>query len=143
MINYNNPTINMNFNDNNNAHPANAYEDHDFYEQLNYSKFSNNQPSQQPPVKKVVQATHPAMNAQTAAVMKTVPLQMNPYEDSAMAAKTAKNMPLSQQVSRQNSMGELDLEEISQEVAKKKVVKKKIIKKIIKKKNVDGTVAAP
>ena len=55
VINYNNPTINMNFNESGKpksrpgsnfltspmAGAKSAYEDHDFYESLNYSKLGN------------------------------------------------------------------------------------------------------
>lgn len=49
VINYNNPTINMNFNEkpqkpqsNFLTSPKNAEDNADFYESLNYSKFANN-----------------------------------------------------------------------------------------------------
>lgn len=85
------------------------------------------------------------MNQQATAIMKTVPLSSNPYTDDL--SKTTKNMnqPMSQQVSRNNSITDLDpasdIEEIGADVQKKKVVKKKIIKKIVKKRNPDGTLA--
>lgn len=118
----------MNFNNDSQINNPNSHEDNEFYDALNFSKFSKGKGG-----------NWPNMQIQSKLVA-----AVNPYNDLTKATKNIKQS-ISQILSRQNSTSDIDnLEEVNEAgTTKKKVVKKKIIRKIIKKKNADGSEAPP
>eukprot|EP00347_Sterkiella_histriomuscorum_P007966 403346884 len=134
VINYNNPTINMNFNENQFSNlqelaataQQTIYEDPDFYDQLNFSKAHSSKKSNNAQNhfktagpgsllgQKLQSLASATMNQQANAIIKTVPNnltnQVNPYADNEPLSRSTKNMnqPMSQQISRANSRQDLN-----------------------------------